>query len=176
MKRLLSAWYGLENALVVGFAIALVLLAGVQVFARLVLDTGFAWIEGTSTILLLWLAIGGGVIAARQNHHLGIDVLSQRLPTGLRAGARVIVALFAAAVCAVLAYACWDLVMLERESPSETEALLPGWIRLLALPVGFGLMGLHYIGHVLVPPALEHHGKEEPLPPAGASLGKENQP
>jgi len=26
MKRLLSAWYGLENALVVGFAIALVLL------------------------------------------------------------------------------------------------------------------------------------------------------
>lgn len=149
MKRLLGVWYGAENAVVVVLAVSLVLLAGVQVFARLVLDTGFAWIEGSATALLLWLAVGGGVIAARQNQHLGIDVLSQRLPLRLRQLARVVVALVAAAVCVLMAYACWDLVQLERDSPSETEALLPGWIRLLALPVGFGLMALHYLAHAL---------------------------
>lgn len=163
----MNAWSralaALENGLVVLLAIALVVLAGVQVFARLALDTGFAWIEGWSTVLLLWLAVFGGVIAARQHQHLGIDVLSQRFTPAWRALTRVVVALVAAGVCALLAWACWDLVMLERESPTETHALVPGWVRLLALPVAFALMSLHYLAHMIwpVPPEAERIAAEQ---------------
>ena len=151
MKRWGHVVATLENALVVVLAVALVVLAGVQVFARLALDTGFAWIEGLSTLLLLWLAVFGGVIAARQHQHLGIDVLSQRFTPAWRAVTRVVVAVVAAGVCGLLAWACWDLVLLERESPTETHALVPGWIRLLALPIGFALMALHYLAQVIWP-------------------------
>lgn len=150
------AW--VENACTVLFAAGLVLLAGIQVFARLVLDTGFAWIEALAMLLLLWLTVAGAVLAAREHQHLGIDVLSRRLPPLARRLVQVATNGFAVAICVLLAVACWDLVQLERESPTESASLLPAWVRLLALPIGFGLMALHYLLHLalptLPPPAL----------------------
>lgn len=168
MKTALRALEWLENTLVVLFAAGLVLLAGIQVFARLVLDTGFGWIEQAESLLLIWLTVAGAVVAARQHQHLGIDVLSERLKPGLRTAFRVLTVVFAAAVCVVLAQASWELMQLERETPSEATQLVPAWVKLTALPIGFGLMALHYLVQIAKPVAPPHVAE---TPPAAAGSG-----
>lgn len=151
MKAALRGLEWLENALVVAFAAGLVILAGVQVFARLVLDTGFAWIESSESLLLIWLTVAGGVVAARQHQHLGIDVLSERFRPKIRALLRILTASFAGAICVILAVASWNLMQLEMDTPSEAARLVPAWVKLSALPAGFGLMALHYMLQIFIP-------------------------
>lgn len=165
MKAALRGLEWLENALVVAFAAGLVILAGVQVFARLVLDTGFAWIESSESLLLIWLTVAGGVVAARQHQHLGIDVLSERFRPRVRAFLRILTATFAAAVCVILAVASWNLMRLELDTPSEAARLVPAWVKLSALPVGFGLMALHYLLQIFIPVPSPHAAAlSEPTP------------
>lgn len=166
IKRLGTVLARAEDTVVVLFATGLVVLAGVQVFARLVLDTGFSWIEATASLLVLWLTVAGAVVAARQHQHLGIDVLSQGFAPGTRRALQIVISLFAGAVCLLMAYASWELLQLEREAPTEANALIPGWIKLAALPVGFALMGLHYLLQVFAPV----------LPPVHAPVLAEEQP
>ena len=170
MKRLVLGLALAEDAVVVLFAVALVLLAGIQVVGRIVPladipllgqflpEAGTAWIEATASLLVMWLTIGGAVIAARQHQHLGIDVLSQRFGPRTQRVLGLLIALFAAAVCGVLADASWELLQLEREVPTEANAVIPGWIKLSALPVGFALMGLHYLIQMFVPVIAPVHG------------------
>jgi TRAP-type C4-dicarboxylate transport system permease small subunit len=134
------AW--LENASAAVIGLALIALAGTQIVARIGFDTGFIWIDGVSRQLVLWLAVFGAVIAAREHKHLGIDVLIHRFKPENQRWIFLLTSLFAAAVCVVLTHASWTLVMLEMEM-SEGSSGVPSWLKLIILPIGFGLMAFH---------------------------------
>lgn len=151
MTQVLKALAWAENALITVLALTLIALAGTQIAARVFFSTGFIWIDALSRSLVLWLAMMGAVVAAREAKHLGIDLLLHKLPGLWQPATRAVSAVFTIAVCLVLAYAAWGLVALEWEMSSGNNHVLPGWLNFAILPVGFALMGLHVALRLLVP-------------------------
>jgi TRAP-type C4-dicarboxylate transport system permease small subunit len=63
---------------------------------------------------------------------------------------RVIVDLFAAGVCAVVAYHAARFVLMERSFGSIAFASVPTWICELILPLAFGIIALRYFTFFLI--------------------------
>src|SRR2546423_4867837 len=61
--------------------------------------------------LTLWLALLGGLLAARERHHLTLSTSEAIGNSRARSLARVFSSAVAAAVCAVLAYSAYGVVM-----------------------------------------------------------------
>mgnify|MGYP006161991487 CR=1 FL=1 len=74
------------------------------------------------------------------------------LPAGAQRVLWVVAQLAAAVVALWLAWLGWGLVGLEREAPVPFVAGIPSWVPMLALPVGFGLMGLRFLVAAALPP------------------------
>lgn len=148
----------IEDALLASLGLGLLAAAAAQLLFRL-LGTGPVWLDPLMRSATLWLALIGALVATREGRQLQIDVLARRLTGWIGHAARAAVALFTAAVCAVLAHSSWTLVLLEREGSTEIFAGVPSWWALAILPVVFALMALHALGQIGRP--LQH----EPVSP-----------
>jgi tripartite ATP-independent transporter DctM subunit len=90
--------------------------------------------------LTLWVAFLGAALAAREGRLLSLAT-GEFVPEGAwRRAAKLFAAAVAAAVSALLFWACLELVVSEREAGTEVAAGLPAWVAQLALPVGFALI------------------------------------
>jgi TRAP-type C4-dicarboxylate transport system permease small subunit len=130
----------LEDGLLTALVIALVLLAGGQIVARLVWEAGFLWADSLLRTLVLWTALLGAMAAARENKHLAVDAVDRFVHGVPRRAARLLVQGFAAFICAVMAWYCWELVKLEREGGTEAFLGVPVWVTQLILPFAFAVM------------------------------------
>ncbi|EDY84027.1 TRAP transporter, DctM subunit subfamily, putative [Verrucomicrobiia bacterium DG1235] len=111
-------------------------------------DTG---ISGNSSIqqhLVLFVAMIGGVIAARESRLLSLSTFTAYLKSGYAAAAKTISSSVAAFVAAALCVGSWAYVMGEF-SDREAE-LFPGfplWWAKLVLPFGFLMLALRLAWH-----------------------------
>ncbi len=97
--------------------------------------------------LTLWVAFLGAAVAAREGRLLSLAT-GEFVPEGAwRRAAKVFSAAVAAAVSALLFWACLELVVSEREAGTEVAAGLPAWVAQLALPVGFALIAWRLVRH-----------------------------
>ncbi|MEM6640799.1 MAG: TRAP transporter small permease [Pseudomonadota bacterium] len=144
-QRLDRIGRGLENALLLLSLVAMIGLAVAQIVARNVGLGGFAFSDELLRLLVLWVAMLGAVAASRDDHHIRIDLVSRFLPYRLRKGVRVIVDLFTAGVCAVLAWYGLSFVASTREFEDLAFGALPLWWFQAILPVGFGLIAYRYL-------------------------------
>ena len=115
-----------------------ILLLGASVTAR-ALGVAMAWSEELESILFLWLAMLGSVIALRRGHHMRMTALVNRLePAGQEL----------AEAFALIAMTSFTLLLLPdaigyaaAQNAIHTPALgLSGSWRTAAMPVGFGLI------------------------------------
>ncbi|MGJ8643189.1 MAG: TRAP transporter small permease [Luteolibacter sp.] len=147
-QRLLSK--ALSAICVVVFAV-LVLVVLWGVFTRQVLEDQPAWTEELARLLLVWLAILGGVLAYSGDRHLGVDLLVARFDSGSRR--------IALAVGHALVFGFSTFVLLiggielftERLDSGQMMATLgirKAWFYLV-LPVGGGLISLLAIEKIL---------------------------
>jgi len=140
-------WYvlhRLEDALLTLLVAALVLIAGGQILLRSGFNSGVDWTEPLLRSLVLWVAMFGAMIAAREDKHLGVDAIPRMLRGLPRIAVRLLAQGFAAAICALLAWYSVGLVMLERESQTIAFAQVPIWVTQLAMPLGFGVMTIRF--------------------------------
>ena len=93
-----------ENTALVTLLVAMMILAVGQIVLREVFSTGFVWADELIKLMVLWLAMVGSIAAARDNRHIRIDALSHILPETAIKLTRVLVDVFAAAVCGVIAW------------------------------------------------------------------------
>lgn len=142
--RILRRLHRIEDLLLAILLGALLLLAVTQIGLRIFFDTGLAWAEQVSRAGVLWLALLGAMGAARSRKHIAIDALPRLLPPPVQRGLAVVSHLGAAAICAMLAWYGWGMVMLERESPTAFVADIPSWWPMLVFPAGFALIGLRF--------------------------------
>lgn len=119
------------------------------VFAVLVIDVLFAvvmrhffeqpaWTEELARLLLVWLAILGGVLAYAADRHLGVDVLSARFDTKTRWWTQVVGHLMVLGFAVgVLLVGGWELFTERLDSGQMMPALgmQKAWFYLV-LPVG----------------------------------------
>ncbi|MGA9117232.1 MAG: TRAP transporter small permease [Bacteroidota bacterium] len=134
-----------ETALLVLLLGALVLLAFSQVVLRNAFGTGWIWADTIVRHLVLWSGFMGAALAAGQERHIGIDALTHFLPARIREAARSLTGLFAVTVCWILLDAALRFIADEKSSGSEIALSIPTWVALLIIPVGYGLVGVHFL-------------------------------
>lgn len=135
---------------VVVFAV-LVLVVMWGVFTRQILEDQPAWTEELARLLLVWLAILGGVLAYSGDRHLGVDLLVSRFDLSSR---RIAIAVghalvFGFSTCVLLIGGIE--LFIERLDSGQMMATLgirKAWFYFV-LPVGGGLISLLAIEKIL---------------------------
>ena len=129
-----------ENTILVLLLIAMIALAVGQIVLREVFDTGIIWSDELVKLLVLWIAMLGSVAASRDDRHLRIDVLSHALSEKMVVVSRLIVELFAAAICGMVAFHAYRWLQIEVEYEDTVLIDFPAWLAHGILPVAFVLM------------------------------------
>ena len=135
----------LENVALVAMLGGMIVLAVGQIILREVFDTGVIWADELLKLMVLWLAMIGSIAASRDNRHIRIDVLSHVLPDSIMKASRIIVDLFAAAVCGVIAWQAWRYLQLEIEFEDQVLVDTPAWIAHVVVPAAFALVSYRFV-------------------------------
>lgn len=152
-----------EDLVLAGALALLVLLAVVQIGLRTLFDSGVLWLEPLLRIGVLWIAMLGAMVAARESRHIGLDLASHALPPRLLRATRLLAFAFAAAVAAVVAWHSLRMVMDEYALGSTAFGLVPVWLAQAILPLAFAVIALRLLLTGIRPaPA--------PLPPMALTL------
>jgi TRAP-type C4-dicarboxylate transport system permease small subunit len=134
-----------EDSILIVLLGAMIVLAGLQIVQRNLLAMGWIWIDELLRILVLWLGLVGAVIATRSDRHITIDVLSRWLSASLQRRLKVLVEIFAAAICGIL---CWHgtrFVLMERTFGATVLGDYPAWVAQAIIPIAFGVMAGRYL-------------------------------
>ena len=141
MRRVLDGLARSVCALTIGGVVAIV---AAQVFARHVLNDSIGWADESSRLLFVWSIFLAIPVAIRTGNHIGIELLTDRLPPRARAAlARPVTALAAALMLLVawqsfaVALAQWDELMVSVD--------LSAGLFLLAVGVGGLLSALNLL-------------------------------
>ena len=135
----------LENIVLVGMLTSMILLAVGQIVLREVFDTGIIWVDELIKLMVLWLAMVGSIAASRDDRHIRIDVLSHVLPDWAIRLTRVLVDVFAAVVCGVIAWQAWRYLQLEIEFEDVVLVNTPAWIAHAVIPAAFLLISYRFV-------------------------------
>lgn len=121
--------------------VAMVLLLSAEMVARF-FGTGVPGSLPFVQHLTLWLAFLGAALAASEDKLLALATPTF-LPAGpVRQTSQVLAATVATAVTALLARACWEFMLGEREFGDEVALGVKVWVALLVLPIAFALIAL----------------------------------
>jgi len=145
LERLDRAGTALESVLLVCMLTAMMLVAVGQIVMREVFGSGFGWADELVRLMVLWLALVGSIAACRENRHIRIDALSHVLPDIVVKLIRVLVDVFAAAVCAIIAVQSWRYLQVEIEYEVTVLVDTPAWIAHSIMPAAFALMAYRFI-------------------------------
>ncbi|RTZ58036.1 MAG: TRAP transporter small permease [Gammaproteobacteria bacterium] len=135
----------LEDSLLVASLLLVIGVAVLQIFLRIFFDTGVVWADSFLRISVLWLAMIGGMHAARGDHHLNIDLGQRLLSDSNRRRVRSFIYLCTALICAVVAWYSLNLVQMEYEDGEMAFAAVPVWLAQSILPIGFAVIALRYL-------------------------------
>ncbi|MCP4286711.1 MAG: TRAP transporter small permease [Gammaproteobacteria bacterium] len=116
-----------------------------QILLRNIWHTGISWADPSLRVLVLWIALLGAMAATRNGIHIRINLIPRYLPPALRALSNRVTDLFAASVCAILAWHAARFVRFEYEDGNLLFASVPAWICELILPLGFGVMAIRLL-------------------------------
>lgn len=145
LGRLEKAGTALETIMLVSMLTAMMLVAVGQIIMREAFGAGFGWADELVRLMVLWLAMVGSVAACRENRHIRIDALSHVMPDIAVKLVRVLVDVFAASVCAVIAFQAWRYLQIEIEYGDEVLINTPAWIAHSIMPAAFGLMAYQFL-------------------------------
>lgn len=136
--------YAAETALLVLILSSMILLAFSQIIMRNFFDLGLQWGDELLRMLVLWLAVAGAVAASRSDKHINIAVLDRFLTPGLKRAVQLLVHLFTALICLVVAWFSLQFVQTSREYGDLILGSVPAWWLQSVLPVGFALIAWRY--------------------------------
>lgn len=131
----------IETGLIAVLVLAMVLLAGAQILLRNLFDSGFAWADPLLRAMVLWAAMLGALAAARDDKHIGLDLVAHFVHGRAKRVLRLVTLLFAAAVCAAMAWYGIGLVQLDYGSGAAIAGIA-NWIVEAIVPIGFALLAL----------------------------------
>jgi TRAP-type C4-dicarboxylate transport system permease small subunit len=134
----------LENILLSFLVIGLISLASIQIIMRNILSMGYPWTDSVVRLMVLWLALSGGVAASRDQKQIAIDIVTRALPSNMKRVADVIAHLFTVLVTGLLA---WHSLRFVQDSYAFGDTLMtnwPAWVFQIILPFGFALICYRY--------------------------------
>lgn len=146
LKRLLEK---IETVFLVLFLSVMLILAFTQVILRDLFDTGILWGDPLVREMVLWAGFVGASLAAGQERHISIDALSKFLSPRIKQLASVLTNAFGAVVCWYLGHAAWGFMLEEKMNGGENSLMIPSWIGISIIPIGYWLLALHFLLNVV---------------------------
>ena len=134
-----------ENLSLVLLLAAMLFVAGAQILLRNLGEGGFPWADEALRIMVLWLAMLGGLAASREDRHISIDALARILPPAGQNAIGALISALTAAICLLIAWNAALFVGESREFGDKLLGELPAWWFQVILPVAFALMGYRYL-------------------------------
>lgn len=145
LKRIFFFLNRLEEILLVSLLSLMILLGFLQILFRNVISVGLIWIDPLLRHLVLWVALLGASIATRENRHITIDLLSNRLNRKTLPWVLKGIHLFSALVCLLLVYPAIRFVQ-EESLVGKTLAMeIPLWVSQSIMPVMLLVLGLRFL-------------------------------
>ena len=140
-----------ENTALVVLLAAMIGVSVFQIVNRQLLNSAFAiaWADEFVKFTVLWLAMVGSIAACRDNKHIRIDLITHILSGRIVAWIKIVVDLFAAAVCAMIAWQAWRLVREEMSWGDSVLGSVPLWIVHAIVPLAFVLISYQFLVRVL---------------------------
>jgi TRAP-type C4-dicarboxylate transport system permease small subunit len=138
-----------EELVLIAALVVLILAGAGQAIANHVFGSSAPFFRDYIRFPVFIIAMIGAAYASQRGQQIGIDVLSRVLPARPKAIAQVVIALFVAAMCAVLVVEGYDV--------AQGESL--GY---MALPIGAGLIAFHYLIQAIIIVSYLAAGTEPP--------------
>jgi TRAP-type C4-dicarboxylate transport system permease small subunit len=107
--------------------LVMVLVIGLQVFARYLLNDSPAWTESLALFLLTYLVLLGSALGVRKNAHMGLYFVVENLPGKLPAFFEVLVTIIMLSFGATMAYYGYELMQQTAEHLVPTLGLSKAW-------------------------------------------------
>lgn len=127
---------------VVLLMLGMVAIIGVQVFCRYVLNDSLFWSEELGRLCLVWLTFLGAATAYRRGAHIGVDMLTARLPQVPRKCAAALAVIVCLAFFGVMVVYGWKFMGFIKFQ--TTAALgLPKHYAFAVVPASGAVMLLH---------------------------------
>jgi len=145
LARLDRAGRLVENLALVVLLGGMVVASVGQIILREIFETGIIWADEFVRLLVLWLAMVGTIAATRDNRHIRIDALAHLLPAYGVSLTRIVVDLFAAVVCAVVAWQSWLYLKIEMEFVETVLVDVLAWQAHVIVPLAFALTSWRFL-------------------------------
>ncbi len=145
LKRLGSFYERLERVLLVFLVALLVFLGFVQILFRNLISVGIIWVDPLARHLVLWIALLGASIAVRENRHINIDLLADRLSPALHRRIQGGVQLFSALVCLLLVHPAVRFLQDDYQTGKTLALGIPLWTSQAIMPVMMLVLGVRFI-------------------------------
>lgn len=131
---------------------ALVTLVSLEVFLRSVFGYSLGFVEEVTGYLVVALTLFGAAMAVRANSLFQVQVVFDVLPLKLRRLLGTVFTLVAIVICVVLAWKTFGLVesSFGRGKFAPTVLRTPLWIPQTLLPLGFTVIGVFLVEHLLI--------------------------
>ncbi|MBT8085149.1 MAG: TRAP transporter small permease [Woeseia sp.] len=133
-----------ENTALVILLGAMMVLAVTQIAMRIFFSSGFVWAEELLKLMVLWIALIASIAASRNGRHLRIDLLSHFMPERIARLPQTLADIFAAAICAVLAWQSYRYAQVAYEFEDTLLVDVPAWLVYSILPFAMGLMAYRF--------------------------------
>jgi C4-dicarboxylate transporter DctQ subunit len=119
----------------------------VEAISRQIFSRSFAISTEVITFSILWAVLLTLAQAGKQDYHISIDVILERLPEGLRKFLKLFTTLLSLLFSLILLYGSLSSVfhLYETGFTSASPLRLPMWLVTLAIPLGSVLLALYYI-------------------------------
>jgi TRAP-type C4-dicarboxylate transport system permease small subunit len=141
---------GVETALLVLSLSVMMLLAFGQVVLRNLFGTSFLWGDPLVRQMVLWTGFLGAALATQDDRHISIDAFTKYIPPRPREVIKVVTSLAAAVITGFLADAGWIFLLDEKTAGGELFLGIPSWVGLVMIPVGYGLITVHFVANSIV--------------------------
>lgn len=143
-KKLLRFIEFLEDSIVVLLFAAISSISLLQIILRNFFDTGLSWATPITGILLLWLTLSAAVVAVRKDRHISINILAQNLAPLTECLRYTTTKLFAALVCATIAYYGGLFVQMDFKLGNTLYAEIPRWACEIIIPISFSMLSVRF--------------------------------
>ena len=144
LKRLQTIINRLEDSILVGLLLLMIVLSVLQIFLRNFFGGGIVWSEVLVRVLVLWVGLIGAMVASRQGNHINIDIMNRYLSGRTKVIVKFVVELFTALICIVVAYYSLEFVQSEFSYGGESFASIPTWLCESIIPLAFTVISLRY--------------------------------
>lgn len=135
----------------------MVILVAAGAINRFTLAAAMPWVDELVGFLFVWLSLVSAAVGITHKIHVGIDIITTHLPQKAQTHIERIVNLGGLVLCCIMFYVGMYLTVTQFHQLSTTMRVSMSWVY-AALPVGWALMGIAFIGRIF----RSFEKKEEP--------------